>query len=557
MGRLTSAYDAGGTGTPLVGDTIGAYLAKVVARQPDAEALVSLHQGVRLTYKEFAVEVERVARGLLAIGVEKGDRVGIWAPTCAEWTLLQFASARVGAILVNINPAYRPHELAYALGQSGVRVLVTARAFKTSDYLAMLAEVRPGLTRLERVITIDGEAANGRDDIVWSELVTAESGVDPERLTARETELDPDDPINIQYTSGTTGSPKGATLSHHNILNNAMSVANIVRYTNVDRVCVPVPLYHCFGMGIGNLGCISTGATIVYPAASFEPEATLRAIADERCTSIYGVPTMFIAELDHPRFAEFDLTSLRTGMMGGAPCPVEVMKRVVHDMHASEICIIYGMTETSPVSFITRPDDDIERRVTTVGTVLPGVEAKVIDPATGRTVEAGAPGEVCTRGYVVMRGYWENPEATREAVDDAGWMHTGDVGVMDDAGYLNIVGRIKDMVIRGGENLYPREIEEVLFSHPSVASAQVIGVPDERMGEELMAWVVLREGATTTEDELREFCRSQVAHFKVPRYIRFVKDFPMTVTGKVQKFKMREMAIEELGLQKAASIKTA
>ena len=391
MGRLTSAYDAGGAGAPLVGDTIGAYLAKVVARQPEVEALVSLHQGVRLTYGEFAVEVGRVARGLMALGVEKGDRIGIWAPTCAEWTLLQFASARVGAILVNINPAYRPHELAYALGQSGVRVLVTARAFKTSDYLAMLAEVRPGLTQLERVITIDGEAAGGRDDIVWSELVAAEAGVDPERLTAREADLDPDDPINIQYTSGTTGNPKGATLSHHNILNNAMSVANIVRYTNADRVCVPVPLYHCFGMGIGNLGCISTGATIVYPAASFEPEATLRAIADERCTSIYGVPTMFIAELEHPRFAEFDLTSLRTGMMGGAPCPVEVMKRVVHDMHAREICIIYGMTETSPVSFITRPDDDIERRVTTVGTVLPGVEAKVIDPATGRTVEAGTP----------------------------------------------------------------------------------------------------------------------------------------------------------------------
>ena len=390
MARLTSAYDAGAAGAPLVGDTIGASLAKTVARQPDVEALVSVHQGIRLTYGEFAVEVGRVARGLMALGVDKGDRVGIWSPTCVEWTLLQFACARVGAILVNVNPAYRSHELAYALGQSGVRVLVTARAFKTSDYLAMVTEVRPGLAELERVVTIDGEAAGGGDDIVWSELIGAEALVDPERLAAREADLDPDDPINIQYTSGTTGNPKGATLSHHNILNNALSVAGIVRYTSADRVCVPVPLYHCFGMGIGNLGCVSTGATIVYPAASFEPEATLRAIADERCTSIYGVPTMFIAELDHPRFPGFDLSTLRTGIMAGSPCPTEVMKRVVNSMNLGQITIAYGMTETSPVSFQTAADDPLEKRVGSVGRIHPHVEVKIVD-VEDRIVPPGTP----------------------------------------------------------------------------------------------------------------------------------------------------------------------
>ncbi|HTN81412.1 MAG TPA: AMP-binding protein [Acidimicrobiales bacterium] len=557
MGRLTASYDAGVGGAPLVGDTIGVALAKMVQAQPNNDALVSRHQGIRLSYGELGAEVEAVARGLLAVGIEVRDRVGIWAPTCVEWTLLQFACARVGAILVNVNPAYRPNELAYALRHSGVRMLVTARSFKTSDYLAMLAGVRNELPQLELVVTIDGEAAGGPKDLEWPALVALGEGISPDQVRAREIGLDTDDPINIQYTSGTTGNPKGATLTHHNIMNNAWSMASAMGYTSIDRVCIPVPLYHCFGMGIGNLGCIGAGATMVYPAASFEPLATLEALAEERCTAVYGVPTMFIAQLEHPRFPEFDLSSLRTGIMAGAPCPVEVMKRVIDEMHASEICIGYGMTETSPVSFLTRPDEDIDRRVSTVGTVLPNVEGKIVDPVTGHTVPVGTPGEVCTRGYLVMRGYWDNEEATRDAIDEAGWMHTGDLGVMDESGYLNIVGRIKDMVIRGGENLYPREIEELLFQHPAVASVQVIGVPDERMGEELMAWVVLREGADATADELQAFCRERVAHFKVPRYVKFTTEFPMTVTGKVQKFKMREEAIEELGLQSAASIATA
>ncbi len=557
MRTLVSSYDAGVGGAPLLGDTIGAALTSVAESQPDVDAVVSLHQGTRLSYGQLVDEVDAVARGLLAIGIERGDRVGIWAPTCVEWTLLQFACARIGAILVNVNPAYRPNELAYALAQSGVRLLVTARSFKTSDYLAMLAGVRPELARLERVVTIDGEAAGGASDLEWPAMVERGGAVSSDTVREREALLDVDDPINIQYTSGTTGNPKGATLTHHNIMNNAASMARTMGYSSVDRVCIPVPLYHCFGMGIGNLGCVASGATMVYPAASFDPLATLEALSDERCTSVYGVPTMFIAMLEHPRFAEFDTSALRTGIMAGAPCPVEVMKRVVDEMHAREICIGYGMTETAPVSFMTRPEDDIERRVSTVGTVLPNVEGKIVDPATGQTLPVGTPGEVCTRGYLVMRGYWDNPEATSEAIDEAGWMHTGDIGVMDSAGYLNIVGRIKDMVIRGGENLYPREIEELLFQHPAVASVQVIGVPDERMGEELMAWVVLREGAAVSEDELRSFCRERVAHFKVPRYLKFTTEFPMTVTGKVQKFKMREMAIEELGLQAAASITTA
>jgi fatty-acyl-CoA synthase len=494
---------------------------------------------------------------LLGLGIEKGDRVGIWSPTRVEWTLLQFATARVGAILVNINPAYRAGEMAYAVNQSGLRLLVTASAFKTSDYLSRIDEVRPQLARLERVVVLGERGTGVSGDLLWDDLLAAGEAVKAEDLEIREALLDADDPINIQYTSGTTGNPKGATLTHHNILNNARSLAGLLRYTSGDRVCIPVPLYHCFGMGVGNLGCVTSGATMVYPAESFEPLATLEAIAEERCTSIYGVPTMFIAQLEHPRFREFDLTSLRTGIMAGAPCPIEVMKRVISEMHASEVCIAYGMTETAPVSFLTRPEDSVDRRVSTVGTVLPHVEAKIIDPATGQTVPAGVSGEVCTRGYLVMRGYWENPEATAEAVDPGGWMHTGDLGTMDDHGYLNIVGRIKDMVIRGGENIYPVEIEEVLFQHPDVTSAQVIGVPDERMGEELMAWVIVREGEELSEDELREFCRARIAHFKVPRYVKFVQEFPMTVTGKIQKFRMREMAIEELGLQDAAALKTA
>ena len=554
---LRKSYVSGGAASPLSGQTIGEYLSSVIARQPDAEALVSRHQEMRLTYGELGREVERVARGLLGLGIEKGDRVGIWSPTRVEWTLLQFATARAGAILVNINPAYRAGEMAYAVNQSGLRLLVTAPAFKTSDYRARIHEVRSQLPRLERVVVLGDQGTGVPGDLLWDDLLAAGANVKAEDVELRETLLDADDPINIQYTSGTTGNPKGATLTHHNILNNARSLAELLRYTAADRVCIPVPLYHCFGMGVGNLGFVTSGATMVYPAESFEPLATLEAIAGERCTSIYGVPTMFIAQLEHPRFAEFDLTSLRTGIMAGAPCPIEVMKRVINEMHASEVCIAYGMTETAPVSFLTRPEDTFDRRVSTVGTVLPHVEAKIIDPATGLTAPLATPGEVCTRGYLVMQGYWENPDATAEAVDRAGWMHTGDLGTIEAEGYLNIVGRIKDMVIRGGENLYPVEVEEVLFQHPAVASAQVIGVPDERMGEELMAWVVVREVGALTEDELKDFCKDRIAHFKVPRYVKFVDEYPMTVTGKVQKFLMRQMAIEELGLEAAAAVKTA
>ena len=551
------------TGGPadLTGDTIGDALGRMVAGQPDRDALVSRHQGIRQTYGELGATVDEVARGLLGVGIEKGDRVGIWSPNNAEWTWLQFAAASVGAILVNVNPAYRPGELRYALEQSGVRLLVTAASFKSSDYLEMLASIRAELPLLERVVTIeaDGETARaaGPDDLVWSELVAAGANVDASALAARQATLDAHDAINIQYTSGTTGNPKGATLTHHNILNNARIAAQLLGYGPDDRVCIPVPLYHCFGMGIGNLGCVASGATMVYPAPSFEPLATLEAIAAERCTSIYGVPTMFIGQLEHPGFDGFDLTSLRTGMMGGAPCPVEVMKRVVTDMHATELCIIYGMTETAPISFMTRPDDDLDRRVSTVGRLMPGGDAKLVDPASGEVVSRGTTGEVCTKGYLVMQGYWNDDAATAGAIDDEGYMHTGDLGVLDADGYLNIVGRSKDMVIRGGENLFPREIEEVLFTHPAVAGAQVVGVPDERLGEELMAWVVVRDGMALTEDDVRAFCRERLAHFKVPRYVKFVDEFPMTVTGKIQKFKMREVAIDELGLHAAAGIVTA
>jgi fatty-acyl-CoA synthase len=537
-----------GARTPLLDETIGTNLARTVERFGSNEAVVSRHQNVRLTYQQLWDDVDLVARGLLGLGVDRGDRVGIWSPNCVEWTLVQFATARVGAILVNVNPAYRPNELAYALRQSGVRTLITAEEFKTSRYLEMIASVRDELPALERVITIGSARGGGGDDLVWSELLAAAGAVTSDAVEARAATLSPGDPINIQYTSGTTGNPKGATLTHSNILNNGFGMADALGYTSADRVCIPVPLYHCFGMGVGNLGCTTSGSTMVYPAPSFEPLATLEAIADEHCTSLYGVPTMWIAMLEHPRFSEFDLTSLRTGVMAGAPCPIEVMKRAVSEMHAREVCIAYGMTETAPVTFVTRRDDDLERRVSTVGTVMPNCEAKVIDPLSGETVPHGETGEVCTRGYVVMQGYWENEAATADAVDRDGWMHTGDLGVMDAAGYLNIVGRSKDMAIRGGENIYPREIEEVLFLHPAIASVQVLGVPDERMGEELMAWVVLREGQDTDEDELRGFCRERLAHFKVPRYWKFVDEFPMTVTGKVRKVEMREKTVAELGL---------
>ena len=537
---MSRSYAAGPTEPPLLDETIGFNLRRMAERHADRDALVSCHQDVRLTYGELDAAVDSVARALMALGLERGDRLGIWAPNRAEWVLTQFATARIGVVLVNINPAYRTSELRYALAQSGCRVLIAARRFKSSDYVAMVDEVRPELRSLERVVWLDGEE--------WQELLSAADDVSGDALEQRAKSLTPDDPINIQYTSGTTGSPKGATLSHRNILNNGYFVGEGCGYSEEDRVCIPVPFYHCFGMVMGNLGAVTHGACMVVPQAAFEPEATLAAVADERCTSLYGVPTMFIAQLEHPSFPDFDLSSLRTGIMAGSPCPVEVMKRVIDDMHMSEVTICYGMTETSPVSTQTAAGDPVEKRVSSVGRVHPHVEVQVVDE-DGTVVERGEPGELCTRGYSVMKGYWEDPERTAEAIDTDGWMHTGDQATMDADGYLNIVGRIKDMVIRGGENIYPREVEEFLYTHPDVADVQVIGVPDARYGEELMAWVKLREGAAVTEEELRAYCREQIAHFKVPRYVRFTDDFPMTVTGKVQKFRLREVAIAELGLE--------
>jgi fatty-acyl-CoA synthase len=541
------SYVSGPGPVPLLGETIGANLDRTVAAHPDNDAVVSVHQGIRLSYAAFAEAIEEVARGLLGVGVEPGERVGIWAPNSAEWAILQYATAKTGAILVNLNPAYRSSEIAYALGQAGVSTLVMAPRFRSTDYVATLDEVAGDLPGLTRRIVLGGDTPAG--SMSWDDLRDAASGASADQLRAREAVLQFDDPVNIQYTSGTTGFPKGATLSHHNILNNGYLVGRGCDYTDADRVCVPVPLYHCFGMVMGNLACTTHGATIVYPAEGFEPEATLAAVAAERCTSLYGVPTMFIAELDHPGFADHDLSSLRTGIMAGSPCPVEVMKRVRAEMHMDEVTICYGMTETSPVSFQTATDDPVDKRVGTVGRVHPHVEVKVVDPDTGRVVPRGEPGELCTRGYPVMLGYWDNDEATAESIDRAGWMHTGDLAVLDDDGYANIVGRIKDLVIRGGENVYPREVEEFLYGHPAVSDVQVIGIPDERYGEELCAWVRLRDGETADGDELRAWCHGKIASFKIPRYWRFTDEFPMTVTGKVQKFKMREVSIEELGLK--------
>jgi fatty-acyl-CoA synthase len=541
------SYAHGVSSEPLLGETIGENLVRTATRVPERDALVSVRQDVRLTYAGLLEAVDGLATGLLARGIEAGDRVGVWAPNCAEWVLVQYATARIGAILVNVNPAYRTHELTYALRQSGVRLLFCADRFKSSDYLAMVAEARPQAPALREVVAFGSPP--------WEEI--AATAVDPDALAGRAAGLSFDDPINIQYTSGTTGYPKGATLSHHNILNNGYFVARLLRYTEADRVCLPVPFYHCFGMVMGNLGATSHGACIVIPAPSFEPEATLRAVEQERCTSLFGVPTMFIAELDDPAFERFDLSSLRTGIMAGSPCPVEVMKRVIERMHMREVAICYGMTETSPVSTQTRADDSLERRVGTVGRPGPHVEVKVVDPATGLPVPHGETGELCTRGYSVMLGYWDDEERTAEVVDRAGWMHTGDLATMDEAGYCNIVGRIKDLVIRGGENVYPREIEEFLYTHPDVADVQVVGVPDERMGEEPCAWVILRAGASADDEAIREHCRGRLAHFKVPRYVLFVDAFPMTVTGKIQKFRMREESIERLGLAAAAAIRSA
>ena len=552
------SYDCGRSERPLLGITIGECLDSTAARLRDRLAVVSRHQRAQLTWSGLRDAAETAARGLLALGVQKGDRVGIWSPTRLEWLVLQLGAAKAGAILVNVNPAYRPGELSYTMRQSGTRLLVTAPRFRASDYLDAIARVREELPALERVVVFDGQSAGGEEDLRWEELLAWGEGVPLSALREREADLDADDAINIQYTSGTTGSPKGATLSHHNILNNGAAIAEVLGYTDQDRVCIPVPLYHCFGSVGGTMACLASGAAMVFPAEAFEADATLDAISEQRCSSVYGVPTMFIGMLESPHFSEVDLTSLRTGVMAGAPCPVEVMKRVVDEMHCQEITIAYGMTETSPVSTMTRREDGLDRRTSTVGTAFPYVEVKVVDPLSGATVPRGAPGEICSRGYLVMKGgYWDNPGATAAAVDRGGWMHTGDLGVMDDDGYVNIVGRAKDMIIRGGENIYPREVEEVLFQHPAVAAVQVVGVPDKRMGEEVMAWLTFREGESATEQDLRQFARERLAHFKVPRYWKVTAEFPMTVTGKVQKFKMVEMSIEELGLQDAAGVRTA
>lgn len=562
------SYTSGTSDTPLLGLTIGDMFDQTTEKYPDHPALISRHQHIRLTYRELQAQVNQCAKGLMQLGIKKGQRVGIWAPNCAEWCIVQFATSKIGAILVNINPAYRVHELEYVLNQSGCTALVIAPEFKSSNYTAMvqslapeLATSQPGqlaaakLPELRIVIRLGSDSIPGMYN--WQELMTMGESVSDEALSQCQREQEFDDPINIQYTSGTTGFPKGATLSHHNILNNGYFVARLQNLTADDRMCIPVPLYHCFGMVMGNLGCITHGATMVYPSDGFDPLAVLQAVQEEKCTSLYGVPTMFIAELDHPDFAKFDLSSLRTGVMAGSPCPTEVMKKVISLMNMREVEICYGMTETSPVSTQTRIDSPFDKRVGTVGVIHPHLEIKIVNPVTGKVVPIGEPGELCTRGYSVMLGYWNNAEATANAIDKARWMHTGDLATMDAEGYINIVGRIKDMIIRGGENVYPREIEEFLYTHPKVSDVQVIGVPDMKYGEEIMAWIKLKPGEQATVEEIRAYCQGQIAHYKIPRYIKFVDAFPMTVTGKIQKFLMRQQSIEELGLQQAASVKTA
>ncbi|MCH8183368.1 MAG: AMP-binding protein [Proteobacteria bacterium] len=560
MSVLTQSYVHGAAATPLIGETIGVHFDKAVARWPGRDALIVRQQNVRWTYGELKRQVDALAAGLFGLGLEPGDRVGIWSPNNAEWVVTQFATARAGLILVNINPAYRLSELEYALNKVGCKALITAVSFKSSDYLVMLRKLAPELETCEpgrlhaaklpdlrTVIRLGDGATPGM--LNYADVLRF--GGDA-RLAELGAALQFDDPINIQFTSGTTGQPKGATLTHHNILNNGFFIGEALHLTEEDKVCIPVPLYHCFGMVLGNLACLTHGAAMVYPGEGFEPLAVLETVEAERCTALYGVPTMFIAELDHPEFGRFDLGTLRTGIMAGSPCPAEVMKRVTSEMHMSEVTIAYGMTETSPVSFQSAADDPIGRRVSTVGRIHPHVEVKIVD-SDGRIVPPGEPGELLTRGYCVMLGYWDDAERTKEAIDRAGWMHTGDLATIDAEGYCNIVGRIKDMVIRGGENVYPREIEEFLHGHPKVQDVQVIGVPDAKYGEELCAWIKLREGEQATDEEIREYCRDQIAHYKIPRYVKFVDDFPMTVTGKIQKFLMRERMIEELGLSERSA----
>ena len=554
------SYASGPADKALLGTPIPKLFDQIVAQHGDREAVVSIHQDVRLTYAQLADRVNKLAKAFISAGFEKGDRVGIWSPNNVEWLTTQYATAKAGIILVTINLAYRVHELAYVLEQSGCRGLVMQNQFKTSDYEGMITELCPELAEdfagalnnekfpnLKAVISMTSSDLAGIYD--WTDFLGLASNKSDEELNVRQSNQDMDDAINIQYTSGTTGFPKGATLSHHNILNNGYFVASAMNFTEEDRLVVPVPLYHCFGMVMGNLGCLSHGACAIYPSEGFEPEAVLQAVQAEKATALYGVPTMFIAELALPNFSDYELSTLRTGIMAGAPCPIETMKQVNESMHMTEVEIAYGMNETSPVSFQTRVDSPLDKRVSTVGRVHPHVEVKIIDPETGSSCPVGEMGELCTRGYSVMLGYWENPEATATAIDPNGWMHTGDTAIMDGDGYVNIVGRIKDMIVRGGENVYPREIEEYLMTHDSIEAVQVTGVPDPKYGEEIIAWVSLVGGAEMSENDVKEYCKGKIAHYKVPRYIRFSADFPMTVTGKVQKFKMREISIKELGLE--------
>lgn len=558
MADPAPSYMHGASNQPLLGDTIGQHFDRTVARFGPQTALIVHQQGVNWTWAGLAERVEAFAAGLIALGLEPGDRIGIWSPNNAEWIVTQFATAKAGLILVNINPAYRLSELEYALNKVGCKALITATQFKTSNYINMVNTLAPELVQsapgalqaarlptLRAVIQIGGDAPGTYHFDTIPRLGTE---AHRQRLKDLAPLLQFDDPINIQFTSGTTGLPKGATLTHHNILNNGFFLGEAMHYTEHDRVCIPVPMYHCFGMVIGALACMTHGSAIIFPGEGFDPLATLETVAEHRCTSLYGVPTMFIAELDHPRFREFDLTSLRTGMMAGSPCPVEVMRRCIRDMHLTEMTIGYGMTETSPVSTQTRIGDTLEKQTETVGRPHPHVEIKIVD-AEGRVVPRGITGELCTRGYLVMQGYWDDPEKTAEAIDRANWMHTGDLATMDGDGYCAIVGRIKDMVIRGGENIYPREIEEFLYRHPAIVDVQVFGIPDARFGEELCAWIKLRAGETLTEDDVKAFCKDQIAHYKIPRHVRFVEEFPMTVTGKMQKFLMRATMVEELGLK--------
>ena len=570
------SYDRGTTEVPLIEKTIGKLFDEVASMNEDHEALVSRHQALRFTYGQLRGKVNELAVALLGFGVKKGDRVGIWSPNNAEWVLTQFATAKIGAILVNINPAYRVQELEYALNQSSVSFLITAKQFKTSDYHWMISELAPEIRKLptigrgmeikaarvpalRRIVTLGNSGERSPPSMLsWERfLEIGTMNASETDLKEREEKLGFNDPINIQYTSGTTGFPKGATLTHYGILNNGFFAGEEMRFTHRDRLCIPVPFYHCFGMVLGNLACVTHGATMVLPGDAFSAETVLTAVQEERCTALHGVPTMFIAELDHPNFKQFNLSSLRTGIMAGSPCPVEVMKKVISDMGIREITICYGMTETSPVSFQTRIDDPLELRVSTVGRAHPHVEAKVIAPLTGDTVPRGTAGELCVRGYLVMLKYWNNPDATKEAVDSEGWMHTGDLALMQENGYVNIVGRTKDMISRGGEKIFPREVEDFLYTHPKISDVQVIGIPSRKYGEEVMAWVKLKPGESATAEELQEYCKGKIAYYKVPAYFKFTDTFPMTVTGKIQKFKMREISTKELGLEEVAAIRTA